>query len=312
MKRLATSEITPTIAQLVLGAGSSIDVMGFTGFPLFHYRDGVEFDDLTALADTRLRLRAVLKRSERVISSRRELLETTGRVEESRKGAWRIRIPPFLPPAHVLIVDGEVAIFMDIAGAMEEPESVYLAENPSELEEMSRLFESAWSGTPSLIYLDNLQLLDSSAVRTVVALCEEHWQDLITDLARNPDRLHNLDSRRFEELVAELLSRDGMNVELTPRSKDGGRDVLAYCTTPVGEHLFYVECKRYSPDNPVDIRIVRELFGVVEAERATAGMIVTTSRFTSGALQFRESVRHRMTLKDYERLWKWLGDHARR
>ena len=53
------------------------------------------------------------------------------------------------------------------------------------------------------------------------------------DFSVDPDRLHELHPRRFEELVAELLAREGLDVELTPASKHGGRDVLAYANSSI-------------------------------------------------------------------------------
>ena len=43
---------------------------------------------------------------------------------------------------------------------------------------------------------------------------------------------------KFEELITELLEREGMNVHLTPKTRDGGRDILASLNTAVGEHLY--------------------------------------------------------------------------
>src|SRR5271166_1023037 len=44
---------------------------------------------------------------------------------------------------------------------------------------------------------------------------------------RDPQQLLELDSRQFEELVAEIWHRFGYSVELTLRTRDGGRDVIA-------------------------------------------------------------------------------------
>lgn len=134
----------------------------------------------------------------------------------------------------------------------------------------------------------------------------EIWNDIIVSLSRNPEHLYSLPPRKFEELVAELLIRDGMNIHLTPASKDGGRDILAFSQTQAGLHLYLVECKRYSKKNPVDVSLVRALYGVVESERATAGLFVTTSYFTKGALSFRDAMKYRLSTKDFCDLVEWL------
>jgi restriction system protein len=56
----------------------------------------------------------------------------------------------------------------------------------------------------------------------------------------------------------------------------------------------------------VGVDLVRGLYGVVEAERATAALLVTTSHFTSGAEAFAERIPHRLALKDYDELVAWL------
>lgn len=72
--------------------------------------------------------------------------------------------------------------------------------------------------------------------------------------------------------------------------------------------MFLVECKKYDISNPVGVAVVRELYGVVEAERATGGLLVTTSTFTKGAKEFQKNNRYKMTLADYINLTSWLID----
>jgi hypothetical protein len=136
------------------------------------------------------------------------------------------------------------------------------------------------------------------------------WTRVIRSLSRHPEELLAMAPRAFEELVAELLAREGMDVTLTPPSRDGGKDILAVARTPVGKQLYLVECKRYAQGNPVGVAVVRSLYGVVMEENASSGLIVTTSRFTSGALNFAEPVQYRMGLVDFQSLLGWLKKHV--
>jgi len=111
--------------------------------------------------------------------------------------------------------------------------------------------------------------------------------------------------RRFEELVAELFARMGYRVVLTPPARDGGRDIHAFQKGGVGTLLTLVECKRFSPDHKVGVGLVRALYGVVEAERASHGIIATTSSFTRGASQFQQNLTYRLSLRDYGDLANW-------
>ena len=66
--------------------------------------------------------------------------------------------------------------------------------------------------------------------------------------------------------------------------------------------VFYAECKKYAPKYPVGVGLVRELYGTVMADRATAGILVTSSYFTNGAREFRGSIKAQMNLIDYTEL----------
>jgi len=115
-----------------------------------------------------------------------------------------------------------------------------------------------------------------------------------------------LTPRQFEEYTAELFEKRGYKVKLTPETRDGGKDLLIIQGDTLGEFLIYTECKRYAPDNPIGVRIVRELFGTIIADRATAGIIVTSSYFSPDAIVFTEKIKHQMSLVDFVKLKKWI------
>jgi restriction system protein len=132
-------------------------------------------------------------------------------------------------------------------------------------------------------------------------------QALLEHIRANPGQLYSLQPRRFEELVAHILRERGYEVTLTPSSKDGGFDMSAARRDDLGSFLYLVECKRYAPQHKVGVSIVRSLHGVVQQQKANAGIIVTTSFFTRGAREFQEEVPHQLQLQDYLALQKWLG-----
>jgi len=136
--------------------------------------------------------------------------------------------------------------------------------------------------------------------------------ELIRRLALRPELMRELDPRKFEELVAELLRDKGYEVKLTPRSKDGGRDILAIKRDDIGSALTLVECKRYAHNNKAGVDIVRGLYGVVSAEQATRGLLATTSYFTSGAKAFRDQVPYRLGLADFDILRGMLSQFRRK
>ena len=185
------------------------------------------------------------------------------------------------------------------------------------LQRRSQLLDSGaiWgdvSGTELILELDASALLgakEDPSFRHKLVVVNDQLLDLV---ARKPDLLHAVSSRRFEELVAELLMAEGFLVELTPASRDGGRDILVKSTSILGNSLILVECKKYSLDRPVGVGVVRSLYGTVLHERANAGVLVTTSTFTRGAQEFQRSVPYQLTLKDYLDIGDWVTQGLRR
>ena len=141
-------------------------------------------------------------------------------------------------------------------------------------------------------------------VTAVPAISEE----LLADLRRYPGQMLDLDSRRFEELVAALLERFGFSVELTLPTRDKGRDIIAIDTGDLRKYL--IECKRYRRKK-VGIEVVQRLHGVVESEGATKGIVATTSSFTAPALDFLhlETVKWRLEGRDFDGLVRWLQSY---
>jgi hypothetical protein len=129
---------------------------------------------------------------------------------------------------------------------------------------------------------------------------------IIQHLAANPRLLYELAPRQFEELVAELYSRAGFEVELTPASGDDGADVYAVRRDDLGSTLIVVQAKRYKPELKVKASAVRELFGTVDLANASAGVLITTSSFQPKAEEYAEKLEWRLSLKDYARLQEML------
>lgn len=85
--------------------------------------------------------------------------------------------------------------------------------------------------------------------------------------------------REFEEFIGEAYKRQGYQVEERGGNEpDGGIDLIL---RKKGE-MVLVQCKHWEAEQ-VGVKIVRELYGVVAAEGATKGIIVTTGYFTRDA-----------------------------
>lgn len=135
---------------------------------------------------------------------------------------------------------------------------------------------------------------------------EKISHELILHLSKNPDDLYKITPRKFEELVAYLMEMHGYDVTLTQRSKDGGVDIFALHKNNFGNFLTLVECKQYSRNRPVGVSIVRSLYGVLNIENASHGIIATTSTFTAGAKKMAKQYKYRLSLKDHADILTWI------
>jgi energy-coupling factor transporter ATP-binding protein EcfA2 len=145
------------------------------------------------------------------------------------------------------------------------------------------------------------RILETVAPRIITAN-----DDLIMNLKRQPGDLYKISPRKFEEVIADLLTDMGMEVELTPATRDGGKDILAYMNTELGRFLTLVEAKQHNKSRPVGVSLVRSLYGTLIDHQATSGMLVTTSRFANPAKQFQERHKYQLSLRDYQDVVSWI------
>jgi restriction system protein len=134
---------------------------------------------------------------------------------------------------------------------------------------------------------------------------------LIERLQKYPDDLRLMNRRLFEELIAELFSGFGYQVELTKRTRDGGKDIVAIRRSEI-ETRFLIECKRPDPGNPVTVSTVRELYGVKVDDGATKAILATTTHLTADAKIFVEKHRWELEAKEFDALQDWIGAYLAR
>lgn len=171
---------------------------------------------------------------------------------------------------------------------------------------MNLLLGRALSGETPAHVLDRLaagQLLQApsepaSDGRSLSTRVREISDELLAGLVADPHGWYELTPRRFEEVVAEIYERQGYDVLLTPFHRDDGVDIYAVRYTSAGPLLTVVDCKRYAAERRVQVGVVRQLYGTVEAKNASAGVLATTSFFTRGALEFQQQRRYRIGLSD--------------
>jgi restriction system protein len=123
--------------------------------------------------------------------------------------------------------------------------------------------------------------------------------------------LSEMDWREFEKLIAELLERDGWDIQLLRGTKDGGIDVISSRTDPtIGPLKAVWQAKRYGEGRKVQLAHARELSGVVHREAATKGVLVTTTSLTRGALDWIKQDEFRLSARDGDEVRRWIQRHT--
>jgi len=136
------------------------------------------------------------------------------------------------------------------------------------------------------LVMDNLDIFDYSSTESI--------------------DIHSLSGIEFESLCKKLLEKMNFDVSTTKQSGDGGIDLVAYNHQPMLEGKYIVQCKRYS--GSVGEPIIRDLYGVVNSERANKGILITTGTFTKSAVEF--SIGKQLELIDRAKLNQLLNSYS--
>lgn len=112
--------------------------------------------------------------------------------------------------------------------------------------------------------------------------------------------------------MAEILRDYGFHVQLTNQTRDGGKDIIASIDSELGTLLILVEAKKYRPDRPIGVELVRNLYGVICDTQANSGVLVTTSYFTKDAQEFRNRHNYQLQLRDFKDLTRWIQSYGTR
>jgi hypothetical protein len=134
-------------------------------------------------------------------------------------------------------------------------------------------------------------------------------QRIIYDIYKDNSNLSSLTCWEFEEMIAELLDKQGFKVELTQKTKDNGYDIIALMNVRMHNPLkFLVECKRYT-NRKVGVDVIRSFKEVIDIEKANRGIIVTTSYFTKGAWDKQREIPYLLDYRDKDKVIEWVKDY---
>ena len=150
---------------------------------------------------------------------------------------------------------------------------------------------------------------------TIVTASAVAWSAIYKAIKADPDALYEFarNPRQFEEFLAASYDRAGWDeVTLTPRSNDGGRDVIAvkrgFCTVRILD-----QAKAYSPNHLVTHDDVRAMLGVLQLDSNSSKAVITTTSDFQPTIRSNPEIKrflpYRLELKNGHDLLAWL-DHA--
>lgn len=117
----------------------------------------------------------------------------------------------------------------------------------------------------------------------------------------------------FEKLVLDLLLNMGFGSKnremafVTPTSHDNGVDGVIP-EDALGLDKIYIQAKRYS-DNPVSKPEIHSFIGALDEQKATKGVFITTSKFTTGAKETAEKASKKIVLIDGKMLADYMIEY---
>jgi restriction system protein len=140
------------------------------------------------------------------------------------------------------------------------------------------------------------------------AVGRRHRSNLVSRTAAGggSEVLEGMTWREFEMLMGEAFRLQGFQVtELGGEGPDGGIDLVLR----KGGEKFLVQCKQWKAFN-VGVQTVRELYGVMAAEHATGGFVVTSGRFSDDAIEFARG--RNVTLLDGPKVFELIKQARKR
>jgi len=96
--------------------------------------------------------------------------------------------------------------------------------------------------------------------------------------------LMELSPKEFEALIQNLFAAMGLEARQTRPSRDGGVDCVAFDPRPIFGGKVVIQAKRYK--HTVGVSAVRDLFGTLQNEGASKGILVTTSGYGQASFDF--------------------------
>lgn len=145
-----------------------------------------------------------------------------------------------------------------------------------------------------------IELMDLEAIKSWVAKIEletdinkldvEHILKVISSrfaqiIVKQPSELYKLEWRDLERMIAEVFDGIGFKVELTPGSKDGGKDIILSCKVEGKDKSYIVEIKHWRSGVKVGQDAIKSFLNVIVNEDRNSGLYLSTFGYCNNAFE---------------------------
>ena len=129
-------------------------------------------------------------------------------------------------------------------------------------------------------------------------------------LKEDPKRIAELAPDKFEDLIADRLTKIGLNVEKTgtTNTPDGGIDLIATPKNSLFPYVLAAQIKHSRSNRKVSAGVVRDFRGAITSLSVDIGMIVTNTDFTSTAEWTARQLPKLIRLRNLEDIKSWLAN----
>ena len=135
---------------------------------------------------------------------------------------------------------------------------------------------------------------------------------LAQSIAENPNYLNELEWRDLERMLAEVLEVLGFSVELTPASKDGGKDIILECIISGLKHTYIIEIKHWRAGGRVGYGKIKEFLDIVVREKRQGGLFLSTSGYCNNVYQILSEIeREQLKLGDNKTVIYWCKTYVK-
>jgi restriction system protein len=157
------------------------------------------------------------------------------------------------------------------------------------------------------------ETIETEEQRTPEEVLEDAYQEIRDNLAEDVlDNVMGCSAAFFERLVVELLVKMGYGgsrreaARAVGQTGDGGIDGIID-EDRLGLDTIYVQAKRW--ENPVGRPEIQKFVGALMGKRARKGIFITTSRFSSEAMEYVKNIDFKVVLIDGQRLADFMIDY---